>query len=88
MTMEVFEGDKRFNFSATNAAVGSKQGGQLLGVLVASSTAGTLKVEDGVGTICNTMSVTAGVYYPMPCRYKGLLTVTVGGTLDATLFYK
>lgn len=88
MTTEVFEGDKRLNFTATTADAGSAQGGQLLGVLVASSSSGTLKVEDGIGTICDTMSVSAGVFYPMPCRYTGLMTLTVGGTLNATLFYK
>lgn len=77
--------EKRLNLTATNAALGA---GTLVGILVASSSAGTLKVADGKGTICNTMSVAAATYYPMPCDFVGGLTVTVGGTLDATLFYK
>ena len=85
MSQEVFEGDKRLNITATNAQLSA---GNLLGILVASSTSGTIKVADGKGTICNTMNVSEGVFYPMPCKYLGGLTITVGGTLDATLFYK
>lgn len=76
--------DKRLNFTATNTSLTA---GKLKGILVASSTAGTIKVADGKGTICNTMSVAAGTYYQMPADYVGGLTITVGGTLDATLFY-
>lgn len=85
MTQEVYEGSERLNITATNTALKS---GNLLGILVASSTGGTLKVADVNGTICNTMAVAAGGFYRMPCRFKGGLTVTVGGTLDATIFYK
>lgn len=83
---QVFEGDRRLNFTATTTAIADA--GNILGILVASSTAGTIKVADGKGTICNTMSVTAGTFYRMPCRYVGGLTITVTGTLDATIFYK
>ena len=87
MSQEVFEGDKHLNFTATVAA--GPVSGNLLGILVASSSAGTIKVATTVnGTIVNTMSVVAGTFYPMPCKYKGALVITVTGTLDATLFYK
>lgn len=85
MTQEVYEGDKRLNFTATNTTLKS---GTLFGILVASATTGTLKVADEAGTICNTMSVTAGTFYRMPCKFKGGLVITVGGTVDATAFYK
>jgi len=85
MIQEVYEGDKRLNITATNTALVS---GNLLGVLVASSSTGTLKFADVDGTIVNTMSVAAGTFYRIPCRFRGGLTVTVGGTLDATIFYK
>jgi hypothetical protein len=85
MITETYEGDKRLNITATNTAL---KAGSLLGILVASSSSGTLKVADGDGTICNTMSVAGGTFYRMPCRFRGTLTVTVGGTLDATIFYK
>lgn len=86
MAQEVFEGDKRHNFTAT-ATVG-KTGGSLLGVLVASSSGATIKVADSKGTICNTMTAVAGQFYPMPCKWFGELTITVSGTLDATAFFK
>ncbi len=76
--------NKRLNLTATNASLSA---GTLVGILVASSSAGTIKVADGKGTICNTMSVAAATYYPMPADFVGGLTITVGGTLDATLFY-
>ena len=85
MTQEVYEGDKRLNFTATNTTLKS---GSLLGVLVASADTGTLKFADPDGTIVNTMSVAAGTFYRIPCRFKGGLTITVGGTVDATVFYK
>lgn len=75
---------KRLNFTATNTQLSA---GTLVGILVASSAAGTIKVADGKGTIVNTMSVAAATWYPMPSDYLGGLTITVGGTLDATLFY-
>jgi len=84
-SMEVFEGSDRLNITATNTALKS---GNLIGILVASSTSGTLKVADVNGTICNTMNVTEGSFYRMPTRFMGGLTVTVGGTLNATIFYK
>lgn len=86
MGSKVREGAKRLNFTGTQTAI-LKPGGGLLGILVASSTLGTLKVADAVGTIVDTMSVVAGQFYPMPCDFATSLTITVGGTLSATLFY-
>ena len=82
---KVSEAGKRLNFTATTTQL---RDGNLTGILVASSTAGTIKVADPQGTIVNTMSVTAGQFYPMPCDFRGGLTITVGGTLDATVFYQ
>lgn len=82
---EVFEGDKRLNFTATNTTLSA---GNLLGILVSQSTGGTLTVADTKGTICNAMPVAAAGFYRMPCKFVGGLTITVGGTLDATVFYK
>ena len=85
MSEEVFEGDKYKNFTATTTIENS---GNLLMILVASSSSGTIKVADTANTIVNTMSVSAGTPYPMPCKWRGTLTITVTGTLDATVFYK
>ena len=44
-------------------------------------------IADSGGTILNTMDVTAGQFYPVPIKFKDYLAVTVGGTLDVTLFH-
>lgn len=85
MTEEVFEGDKYRNFTATTTV---ENNGNLLMILVASSSGGTIRVSDTQGTIVNTMAVVGGSPYPMPCKWRGTLTITVTGTLDATVFYK
>jgi|GEM_PF-3027186 len=86
MTQEVFEGSERLNITATSTAL---KAGTLLGVFVASASGTpTLKFADGDGTIVNTMTPAAATFYRIPCRFKGGLTVTVGGTVDATIFYK
>lgn len=82
---KVSEAGKRLNFTATTTQL---RDGHLTGIAVASSAAGTIKVADAAGTIQNTTSVTAGQFYPMPCDFRGGLTITVGGTLDATVFYQ
>jgi len=89
MPMNVYEGNARLNFTATNTSIVQK-GAQkkfLLGVTCWQTSAGTLKVADSDGTIANTFSPVAGQFYPMPCQINGTLTLTVGGTLDATAFY-
>lgn len=87
MSTETIEGDKFFNFSATVAA--GPPSASLIGVTAASSTSGTMKIVDAKGNIIiNTMAMTAGQFVRLPCKYIGPLVITVGGTLDATLFYK
>lgn len=82
---EVFEGDKRKNFTGSTT-IG--QSGNLLGVLVASATGATLAVSDSTGVIAGAITVDPGAFYPMPCKWVGTLTLTVTGTIDATAFYK
>ena len=79
----VVESGKRLNITATNASLSD---GFLMGIFV-SQTSGTIKVEDGKGVIANTFSPIAGTFYPLPCQYLGTLTVTISGTVDATVFY-
>lgn len=86
MAEEVFEGDKYLNFTATVAA--GPVSGSLIGILVASSAGATIKLATASRTIVNTMTVVAGQFYPIPCRFQGALVITVVGTVDATLFYK
>lgn len=61
----------------------------LLGFFVNSTTSGTLVFRSGgsAGTVLNgVMTPAAGAYYPFPACCAGGLHVTVGGTIDATLF--
>lgn len=72
------------NFTATDTALKDVN---LVGIFVASASTGTLKLADATGTIVNTFSVAAATWYEIPARISGQLTITVGGTLDATAFY-
>jgi hypothetical protein len=81
----VIEGYKRLNITATNASL--KGGGVLGGIFVASTTSGTIKVEDTSGTIVNTFTPAAATYYPIPTEWTGTLTITIANTLDCTVFY-
>jgi len=90
MPQIVFESAQRLNITATDTSLVSSQARQLclLGVFVSQTSSGTLKLADSLGgIILNTFSPTAGTFYPVPCEIQGQLTATVGGTLDATIFY-
>ena len=91
MNQPVYEGASRLNFTSTQTLTPTAtvlQNGIICGIFVASCSATpTLKVADTVGTIVNTFTPIAGTFYPMPCMFSGTLTITVGGTIDATLFY-
>ncbi len=71
--------------STTTIRTGS---GGLLGIFVASvSGSPTLKVSDGSTTMVNTFTPVAATFYPMPGRFTTSLVVTVGATLDCTVFW-
>lgn len=73
------------NITSTNTTI---KNGHLIGIFVAQASATpTLKVADGNGTIANTFTPTAGTFYPFPARFAATLTVTISGTVDATIFY-
>jgi hypothetical protein len=62
--------------------------GGLLGIFVASaSSSPTIKVEDGSGTMVNTFTPIAATFYPLPGRFNTSLVVTIGGTVDCTVFW-
>ncbi len=82
---KVSESDKFLNFTATTSQL---KDGNLSGIFVSQASGSpTLRVVAGNGTIANTFTPVAGVFYPMPGVYRGGLTVTVGGTVDATIYY-
>ena len=69
------------------------RGGMLAGVLCTSSSSGTITVydDDATGTarpVTAVMSITAGVYYPIPAGLSKGCYIVVGGTLTATAFVK
>lgn len=62
--------------------------GGLLGIMVAScSGSPTIKVSDGAATIVNTFTPVAGLFYPIPARFGTSLVVTIGATVDCTVFW-
>lgn len=89
MPSNVFEGNQKTNFTATGTIVvpnGRKN--NLLGVFVSQASATpTLQLADSSGNIANTFTPAAGTFYPLPCAIIGTLTVTIGGTVDCTVFY-
>lgn len=82
---KVVEIGDRKNITATNAELRDVG---LMGIFVSQASASpTVKVADAAGTIINTFTPVAGTYYPIPCRAVGTVTVTIAGTVDATVFY-
>lgn len=85
MDYAIESGCKRLNLTATNTALTSVD---LVGVFIsAAASVPTIKIADSKGTILNTMTPTVGAYYKLPCRTVGTVTVTISGTVDATVFY-
>ena len=62
--------------------------GGILGIFVASaSSTPTIKVSDGTDTMVNTFTPVGATFYPLPGRFNTSLVVTVGGTVDCTVFW-
>ena len=85
MLQQVNEAGNKLNITATNATI---QDGNLLGIFVSQASASpTIKIADAAATIANTFTPNAGQFYPFPCKIRGTLTITISGTVDATVFY-
>lgn len=75
-------------FTATQTLVGAPK---LMGILCSTSTGGTITIADLGGgggaarTLISLMPLTAGQFYPLLMNTIGTVTITVAGTLDATL---
>jgi hypothetical protein len=65
--------------------------GRLLGIFVASTTSGTIKVWDNTsaaGTvIVNTFTPQAATFYPIPAELITGCYVTLANTIDCTVFF-
>ena len=67
-------------------------GTSLLGIFVSSSSSGTITVYDSATTttsakVIDTVTVTAGTWYPMPVGTTAGIYIVVGGTLSATVVF-
>jgi hypothetical protein len=67
-------------------------GCKLLGILVSSSTVGTVTIYDSATTttttkVVDTVTLTAGTWLPMPIGFASGVYIVVGGTLSATVVY-
>ena len=66
--------------------------GSILGVLINSTTAGTITLYDATsasGTpFVSALATTAGAYIPIPATYAQGLHFVLGGTLDCTFFVR
>lgn len=85
MASPVTESQSYKNFTSTTTL--SVANIKLLGIFVASTSGGTLKISDGTTTVVNTFTPAAATFYPLPAICGTSLVITVGGTLDATAFY-
>lgn len=62
--------------------------GGLFGIFVASaSNTPTIKVTDGSSTVVNTFTPAGATFYQIPARFGTNLVVTIGGTVDCTVFW-
>lgn len=87
MTQVVTEAGSYKNFTATTTLNPSGSQIKLLGIFVASTSGGTLKISDGTTTVVNTFTPLAATFYPLPFEFDASLVITVTGTLDATASY-
>lgn len=65
--------------------------GQLLGIFVASTSSGTIKVWDNTSAattiLVNTFTPTAPGFYSIPANFTTGLYITLANTIDCTIFY-
>ena len=77
-------------FTATGNV--SPYGVSLLGIFVSSSSSGTITIYDSATTttttkVIDTVSVSAGTWYPIPVGTTAGIYIVVGGTLSATAVF-
>jgi hypothetical protein len=62
--------------------------GGIMGIFVASASATpTIKVSDGSSTVVNTFTPAGATFYKIPAQFNTSLIVTIGGTVDCTVFW-
>ena len=80
-----------YNYTAVSATTTIVKGtGTLGGILVSSATTGTIAVSDGGNTIMAaspSMTLSAPQFIELPATFSTDLTVTITGTLAATVLW-
>ena len=86
MSLPVVNSQNYKNITATTTVFTGTGG--LFGIFVSSaSSTPTIKVSDGSGTLVNTFTPTGATFYQIPGRFNTSLVVTIGGTVDCTVFW-
>jgi hypothetical protein len=75
------------NFTATTTLAAGTGDLRLIGILVSSSTGGTLALTGGGVALTGTIAGVAGTFYKIPALSGGDIVITVGGTINATAFW-
>jgi len=86
MSLSITQSQNYKNITSTTTVYTGTGG--LFGIFVASASGTpTLKVSDGTTTVVNTFTPAAATFYTIPARFGTSLIVTVGGTVDCTVFW-
>jgi|694.fasta_scaffold84565_6 hypothetical protein len=86
MSLSVTQSQNYKNLTATGTVFTGPCG--MFGIFVASaSSTPTIKVTDGTDTVVNTFTPAGGTFYTIPARVNTSLVVTIGGTVDCTVFW-
>jgi len=86
MSLPVTQAQNFKNLTATGTVYTGSGG--MFGIFVASaSNTPTIKVSDGATTVVNTFTPAGATFYTIPARFSTSLVVTIGGTVDCTVFW-
>jgi hypothetical protein len=86
MSLSVTQAQNYKNLTATGTVYTGTCG--MFGIFVASaSSTPTIKISDGSATVVNTFTPVAATFYTIPARVNTSLVVTIGGTVDCTVFW-
>lgn len=91
MAEYVLENGTYYNMTSSAAVCSSPA--DLIGIFCASaSNTPTIKVWDALSAaapvVANTFTPSGGSFYPIPARCGTGIYVTIGGTVDCTVFFK
>lgn len=82
----VTESQNYTNITSTTTI--TAQPGAMIGIFVSSCSGGpSIKVQDGSATVVDTFVPFAATWYTIPARFGNSLVVTIGGTVNCTVFW-